>query len=230
MKAFDSIDDATDTFYKLYLNIWDEHAPLKTRPAPKKTQPCMTHRIHNMLRQRDVLFHRALESTSKTDWAMYKVQRNKCTSSIRKAKRRFLTDSAYDNSTKFWKQVKQSTGMGKLKSVQHPWPCSTKAISKVSTDNVNQHFVATVTNLVNTKKVGFTYSVYLTDDFQLPTFSFTAVSEVEVTKALSTLKFSSSTENDNITSGMLKLSSCALSSVLTKLFNIFIISGVFPTA
>ena len=27
LEPFDNIDDATDTFYTLYLNIWDEHAP-----------------------------------------------------------------------------------------------------------------------------------------------------------------------------------------------------------
>ena len=125
----------------------------------------MTRRIYDTLRQRDVLNHRALESKSKTDWAMYKVQRNKCTSSISTAKRIFHTESARDNSTKCWKQVKQSTGMGKLKSEQHPWPCRTKAIIKTSADNVNQHFVATVTNLVKTNNISFTHSDYLNDDF-----------------------------------------------------------------
>ena len=190
----------------------------------------MTHRIHDTLRQRDVLNHRALESKSKTDRAIYKVQRNKCTSYISPAKRIFHTESARDDSIKFWKKVKQSTGMGKLKSVQHPWPCRTKAIIEASADNVNQHFVATVTNLVKTNTVNFTHSDYPTNDFQLPPFSFTAVSEAEVAKALSTLKSSSSTGSDNITSIKLKLSSCALSSVLTKLFNISLTSGVFPTA
>ena len=104
--AFDDIDDAMDTFYKLYLNIWYEHASLKTRFAPKQTQLRMKHRIHDTLRQRDVSYHKALESKSKTDRAMCKVQRNKYTSSIRKAKRKFLTESARYNSTKFWKQLK----------------------------------------------------------------------------------------------------------------------------
>ena len=107
--------------------------------------------------------------------------------------------------------------MGKLKSVQHPWPCSTKAISKASSDNKNHHFVATIINLVNTNNVSFTHNDRLTDYFQLPPFSFTAVSIADVTKALSTLKSSSSTRSDKITSRMLNLSSSASLFVLFQL-------------
>jgi hypothetical protein len=35
LDAFDEIDDVIDVFTKLYLDVWNTHAPLKKRPAPR---------------------------------------------------------------------------------------------------------------------------------------------------------------------------------------------------
>jgi hypothetical protein len=117
LDQFDDIDDITDTFNRLVLSVWDDHAPLKTKPAPKEkhNQPWMTYEIHNLTRQRDALYYKARYTKSENDWITYKTQRNKCTNAIRVAKRAFLADSSRGNSKTFWRQIKSSTGLGKQK-------------------------------------------------------------------------------------------------------------------
>ena len=65
----------------------------------------------------------------------------------------FFTDNAHNDPAKIWRQVKTSSGLGRNTPAQHPWPCSTRATSKVLADMLNQHFVLTVESLFSQHQI-----------------------------------------------------------------------------
>jgi hypothetical protein len=228
MDMFDTMDDVISHFHSLLLSVWDKHAPVKRRPVSTRSQPWMTSDIITMLSSRDTAYRKYLRSKSAVLWLAYKQLRNSCTNAIRTAKRNFFITSATTKPHDFWHQVKICSGLGKTKASTSPWPCSTPAISKMSANSLNEHFISSVKTAVplHNDSHGCT-------SIPAPAqcgFDFMPVNTAEVEHALNSAPLSGSIGSDNISGRMLRLSSGAASSIITKLFNTSLTLSEFPAA
>lgn len=220
LDAFDDTDDMTDAFNNFYLDIWDTQAPLKKRPAPKQHQPWMTMDILTLLRSRSRLYKKCCASRTDDAWNAYKVKRNKCTASIRLAKRIYLLDSARHKPLMFWRQVKSCTGLGKTKRSLLPWPCSTPVISKSSANALNEHFIASVRSAIPSSNNSSESKCSINNtpnDVSYDKFSFREITVSDIASVINNIAASGSPGTDGISPHMLKFSLGSISSVLVSL-------------
>ena len=74
--AFDNVDNIADTFTKLYIDIFNKHAPLKTKLTHKRHQPWISCDILGILRHLDKLYYNFRPKKTDATWIAYKVFRN----------------------------------------------------------------------------------------------------------------------------------------------------------
>lgn len=90
-------------------NAFDKHAPLIEKRVRGKPCPWIDEPLKRQMNARDRLLHRARANNDEASWNEYKVQRNRCTSAVRKAKasynQRMLNDNRL-NPRKFWNTIK----------------------------------------------------------------------------------------------------------------------------
>ena len=104
MDLFDEVDDKLYTFEQLYLDILDEHAPLKRLHIRGKQVPYMNEEWRKAIRHRNRLWRIFTRHRTDENYEKYKCQRNKCTSLRRKAIRNYFRrkSSQPDNPRDFW--------------------------------------------------------------------------------------------------------------------------------
>ena len=91
MEVFDDVDDILYVFESLYLDILDEHAPLKQVHIRGNQVPYMTEQWRKAIRHCNKLWKEFTRDRTDANYAEYKTQRNKCTSQRLKAiKEQFL--------------------------------------------------------------------------------------------------------------------------------------------
>lgn len=178
--------------------------------------------ILTLLRSRSMLYKKCCASRTDDAWNAYKVKRNKCTASIRLAKRIYLLDSARHKPLMFWRQVKSCTGLGKTKRSLLPWPCSTPVISKSSANALNEHFIASVRSAIPSSNNSFESKCSINNtpnDVSYDKFSFREITVSDIASVINNIAASGSPGTDGISPHMLKFSLGSISSVLVSLFN-----------
>ena len=100
---------SNDEYVFLVTDIFNRHAPLKTRYVRANDNPFITKELRKEHMRRTRLKNKYLKSKSEQDLAAYKTQRNKCVSLLRKTKKSYFSNlrpgDICDNK-KFWKTVK----------------------------------------------------------------------------------------------------------------------------
>lgn len=104
MDLFDDVDDKLYTFEQLYLDILDEHAPLKQIHSRGKQVPYLTEEWRKAIRHHNKLWKIFTRGRTDENYEQYKCQRNKCTSLRRKAIREHFRrkSSEPENPREFW--------------------------------------------------------------------------------------------------------------------------------
>ena len=104
MDLFDDVNDKLYTFEQLYLDILDEHAPLKHSHIRRKQVPYMTKKWRKAIRHRNKLWKIFTRERTDENYEKYKCQRNTCTSLRRKAIREHFRSksSEPENPREFW--------------------------------------------------------------------------------------------------------------------------------
>ena len=109
-EIFNDIDDCYYAWYTLFMEIANEHAPIRTKKCKKRQVPWMNLEIKELMRQRDLIRHTASKQKKEIYFKLYKCLRNHVTSELRKAKREYfyylLSDKSPTPQT-FWNNVKQ---------------------------------------------------------------------------------------------------------------------------
>ena len=80
MDIFDDVDDKLFAFESLYLGIINEHAPLKQFHVQGNQVPFMMEQWRKAIRHRNKLWKKFTHDRTDVHYALYKEQRNKCTS------------------------------------------------------------------------------------------------------------------------------------------------------
>ncbi|KAJ4451108.1 hypothetical protein ANN_02548 [Periplaneta americana] len=82
------IDDKIEKFNDLVIQLYDKHAPLKTRRVGRHPAPWMCDAIKLLMTDRDTAYRKYRRSKDELDFNTYKVLRNKCNQAVRNAKLR----------------------------------------------------------------------------------------------------------------------------------------------
>lgn len=102
MDVFDDVDDKLFAFESLYLDIINEHAPIKKFHARGNQVPFMTEQWRKSIRHRNKLWKNFTHDRTDANYALYQKQRNRCTSLRRKAiKAYFLNKSETEKPNEF---------------------------------------------------------------------------------------------------------------------------------
>ena len=103
MDVFDDVDNKLFAFESLYLDIINEQVPIKKFHARGNQVPFMSEQWRKSIRHRNKLWKKFTHDRTDANYALYRKQRNKCTSSRRKAiKAYFLNKSETEKSNAFW--------------------------------------------------------------------------------------------------------------------------------
>ena len=118
--VFDDPDDVYWCWEKLYKQVLDDHAPIKTyHRRPLTGSIFITTETRNAMRERDQLKKIFYKTRNPTDWENYRQMRNRVTSMRRKAVQehfRKLCDNNSSDQRKFWNTIKPYINSRKCKN------------------------------------------------------------------------------------------------------------------
>ena len=100
---------SNDDFVSLAMEIFNCHAPLKQKCVRANDSPFVTKELRKEHMKRSRLRNKFLRDKSEANIKAYKLQRNKCVSLLKKAKKSYyakLNPSLVCDNKKFWKTVK----------------------------------------------------------------------------------------------------------------------------
>ena len=99
---------SNDEFVKIFMDIFNRHAPLKQKYVRANQGPFMTKELRKALMIRSKLRNKFLKLKTDESRELYKKQRNYCVSLLRETKKRFyenLNPNLITDNKKFWKQT-----------------------------------------------------------------------------------------------------------------------------
>ena len=226
-----SVDDLVSMFNSLFLSVWDQVAPTRTRHYRRRNTPWMTDQILDLIHRRQTAYKTFLQSRSDDDHTRYKVLRQQVHRYVRNSKRQFFCDIAQKGGKIFWDNIRLCSGLGRVKSRVLPLPAMTPEQSLKSANTVNSHFVnaiksiATTTNNATANCVNDVHNV---ENNNMSIFSFSPITDQDVLTAIKQLNNSKSRGIDNISIKMVKLSGNIIAPILRAIFNHFLSTGYYP--
>ena len=119
----DNVDDALFTWNKMFSEVADQHAPVKSRRVKGTPLPWMNSQISDTMKERDWAHRKAQKSSnSARHWSMYAKLRNQVNGLVRTAKSKYYCDmieEAKGDSEKVWKAVNEACNRNSsLESIQ----------------------------------------------------------------------------------------------------------------
>ena len=112
-QAFDfssDIDEKVATFNNLFLDVLNQHAPVKQITVKAKPIPFMTSELLLQINERNRLLKVARSTRNILDWEIYKSSRRQVKSSLRKAESEYVKNEITTNkgnSNALWKTIRQ---------------------------------------------------------------------------------------------------------------------------
>lgn len=215
----------------------------KSRPVPNRKltlQPWVTPGLLRCMRFRDTLHQRHKKSPDDKPLELtYKRYRNHCNNILHNLKNAYdraeLHDANHDIK-KTWKVIKRVCGYNTTNKKDNlDELIKLKSTPQDSTDHINDYFVNIGENLAATilQKLNLSQDElvqrFKPTDSQLHSFMLLETNLIEVNNIISSLKNTSSTGWDGISSLLLKKCIGILGPPITHLCNLCLTSGVFPT-
>ena len=106
------IDDYS-TFEKIFASILNKHAPMRTKYLRGNNQPYLTKDLRKAIMKRSQFKNIAIKSKDPEDMARYRKQRNLVVNMNRQAKKSYFTDT-FKSPKCFWKAVKPFFGKSNI--------------------------------------------------------------------------------------------------------------------
>ncbi|KAJ4432609.1 hypothetical protein ANN_21232 [Periplaneta americana] len=211
-----TVDEKVDLFNTLILQLYDKHAPLKTKRTRKTPAPWMTTEIRSLMSERDLAYRKYTRNKNDEYFNLYKHLRNRTTQLIRNAKLKYSYKLIEPNTTpsELWKNLKV-IGLGRA---------SEQADIPIPLDRLNEHFVKDPT-LNNTTKQDT-----VLPDSAPPTrdkFYFTDVTPIDVMKAIRRIK-TKAQGPDNISILLIQKIQDIVIPTIAHIFNSSLITSTFP--
>jgi len=243
---FSNTDDKWYMFKKIFMDLIDSIAPVKTIRLKENILPWVDTEMRNWFNQRDkllILANESSESRISPEWDKYREIRNLCKSKLREKMKLYYEDKTAPNfksSRKFWDFYKSVVKTKKSKS-SHPISVidqdGNKCFDDKSISDVfNQHFSNLSANLqVNDQEseefIDQTFTkLKLSNKIRVPesNFDFKQTNPDEVLSIISQIDSSSSAGISAIPAKIIKECAASLALPLSKLFNHCIITNTIP--
>ena len=236
---FEDVNDIADAWYCLFNEAVNIHMPLKKKRIKYNTQPkWLTPDLLELMKSRDQKLKKAKRSNSPEDWLDLKRAKNKVTATIRSAKKKFFHKSFEENRAnpkQLWSIIRQLSGKNKNangvvfleengKHIRDP-----AQIAEI----FNNHFSDLAKNLTGCNINDFDpFVVYdLVRKLDLNTkLVFPEMTTEQTLKLIQAISSNKATGIDGLSARLLKIAAPAIAPSLTKLMNICITTGVFPSA
>lgn len=231
LDTYDDPSDALDTWYSLFLDVVNLHAPLRSERVKKKKQPeWMSDEIVKAMSQRDH-FH------SNGDTTNYKHWRNVCVSLIRSAKVDYyqsIIESGKKDSSKLWKHLRD---LAPKQNRANPL-CIEDDGNNISDPKLiaglfNDYFTSIASSVRSTGENN-------SENFQLlesflanhlsheDKYTIPEIDKNFVENYLMTLPTDKAVGLDGVCSRILRVSATVIAPAVTRILNLSIKSGTFP--
>ena len=237
--VFEEVDDVIDAWYHLLNDAINTHVPLIKKRIKNETQPkWFTSELLQLIKSRDEKLKTAKLSNSERDWFDLKRAKNKVTAAIRSAKKNYFHLSFQENRNdpkKLWSTIRNLTG----KNIAANGPSFLEENGKQIRDraeiaeifsnhfsNLAKNLTADVNSEFNPTTVSDLVRKFKGSDDKL---LFPDVSTQEVYDIIQAVPSDQATGTDGLSIKLLKIAAPAIIESLTKLINICIARGVFPT-
>ena len=231
-----TLDDLNfdDNVYNLAYNLEDvlksaleKFLPIKTFFLSRNRAAWFSHELKEEIRKRDEYENLAISSGKKEDWENFRRIRNQVNRFKVKAKSEFHNSKileAEGNNRSIWKTIRQLLPE-KNKCAQTATNLN-KVEDKVKSEEFNNHF----TNIAEAihKTISITENSSLPAHFQENTFALQQTNVETVTKILKDFDQRKATGIDGLSVKFLQLIMEDISSVLTRIINKSISSGIIP--
>lgn len=214
------VNNLVSSFTSSVLNLFDRHAPIKTKTFKAPPHPWITDTVKTMISIRDN-YHKTYKTyKTKNSKTSYKNMKHMVSAAIESEKRAFFTlniNNSVGNPKRLWGNLKYSILPSKARSDDLPSQFNDPA-------NINSHFL----NVPGTDYVSISQLSYFEFNRYGPnTFSIQPVSETTVLKVIQTFK-SNAKGIDGISLDMLLLTLPQSLSSITNIINKSITECVFP--
>ena len=204
---------------KEYLAICNKHAPIQEHRIKHVSNPWFDKNIQALLYNRDYIHKKAIKHNSPALWAKYKELRNKVTSSIRDAKRKYYSNQIKDNDN-------NTTGM--WETLKHLLPSSTQKSSTEETldpDFLNKfcEIGENLTSNFGELQITEIITPNITDKLQ-----FYEININYTLKEFLALPKRNTLDVLNMDSLLLGMSALVIAPALTHIFNLSLYHGIIP--
>ena len=109
LSQYDVLEISNDEFVRIFMGVFEKHAPLKQKYVRANQGPFMTKELRKAVMTQSRLRNKFNQFKTKSSELEYKKQRNLCTYLFRKAKRDYysaLNPTCVTDNKKFWRTVK----------------------------------------------------------------------------------------------------------------------------
>lgn len=239
----EDIDKAWLEFKKLFLDVLNIIAPVKSVRVKQKSEAWFNGEILHLLGERNRAFVKFRKSKLDADYVMYKGLRNRCKNLIESCKKGFIKEKIESNSNNakdLWKTLKNMglTMKGNSESSKIGLKDDRGDIvfdESFVTNKFNNFFCNVASKLVSLLPNSSGYyistsldSFYIKLGVQNNSFKLSIVSDDDVDKLLTKLNVTKSTGHDDIPARFLKDGHDVLSTPLAYIFNLSVRKGLFP--
>lgn len=239
VNIFEQTEDKVDCFNKLFLDVLEIHAPVRTiKVRHSKDSPIITPEIRKLMMQRDSQHKRARLTSNSGDWATYRILRQDVKSKIRQAERDYVRSELItnkENKTSVWKTVRRC-----LSSSGNPCLAYSRDGVEVAKE-FNEFFTSVGDKIAEQSK-------QLAAEFDLPSvpeppvlqevfdpiinistaFSFRRVSTLEVKNTITGMPSNKSPGHDKVSLKVIQTCLPHILPVVTDLINSSLMEGQFP--
>ena len=218
----------------VFLNIVDKHAPLKQSRLRNRRSPWLTRDIVSLMRKRDLLKCKAMNTNESNDWIEYKKARNTTNNVIKQSKASYYKEACIlnkDNPRKLWSTINEVCGRSSKSSHVKTLEIGQKTLTDDPSisEAFNEHFSEIGPKLIEAVESDDTAKSFLeyvpiTDKV----FGITPICPAKVLQLFLNLSDRKASGLDNISSKLLKVAAPVIATSITDLFNCSISTGVFP--
>lgn len=208
-------------FQNAFLSICNKHAPLRTQRLKDRFNPWMTREIINLIYERDHIKSQAIKNKSYDLWNQYTYIRNKITNMIRETKLHYYNNEigkCQGNSKKVWKIVNKITNKSKKPELPQ----------QLNATVLNEYF-STIGNKVAAQVTKETDNIPWRSLKARTNFSFNAIEEIEIKKAIRNLGSDSNTDVLGFDSKLLVIACEVIAPLICKLVNLSLATAVIPS-
>ena len=220
----DDVERSTKLWTKRFLDIMEECVPQRVLQNRKRNLPWLTKNIIRHMRKRNSLFQGAKRTADPARFNKYKRMRNKVTAMLRSAKQKYFDSLSTAGNKKFWKTVKLlNKQQVSIPTLQED---GVSAVTDEEKSNMlNEYFSKCWNHSEPPLSDSFANDPVEQDDSTVDLLCSTD----EIIHLIQGLDVTKANGPDGISARMLKATASSIAPSLTKLFNLSISRGHFPT-